>query len=250
MGLAIGFFLFKILQFVPVLPIGGPDHPLHPLGVPASRIALNSNSVYGRDPSTNFRPVSQAIAAIFTAIGLGGGNADFVHHAFILANVVVVLGFLAYLPTSKHQHIYLAIENIFFKNLEPIGALPLLDIENTDHYGNSRIEQFSWKHLLDLYTCTECGRCQDQCPAYLTAKPLSPKMLIMDMRDHLHERTPQLIKLAGGAQAERAEASAKIEEDYPGHKPLIGGASPAGPHLSRATRGACKRPRPAPVGGH
>ena len=193
------------------------------LGVTGSRLTLNSNPVYGQDPSTTFRPISRAVAAVFTAIGLGGGNADFIHHAFILANVVVVLGFLAYLPTSKHQHIYLAIENIFFKNLQPIGALPKLDIENTDHYGNSRIEQFSWKHLLDLYTCTECGRCQDQCPAYLTDKPLSPKMLIMDMRDHLHERTPQLIKLAGVPQAERAEASAAIEADYPGHKPLIGG---------------------------
>jgi Fe-S oxidoreductase len=193
------------------------------LGVTASRIALNSDPVYGRDPSTSFRPVSQVISGAFVAVGLGGGDGELIHHLFILANVAVVLGFLAYLPTSKHQHIYLAVENIFFKNLKPIGALPLLDIENTDHYGNSRIEQFSWKHLLDLYTCTECGRCQDQCPAYLTDKPLSPKMLIMDMRDHLHERTPQLIKLAGVPQAERAEASAKIEEDYPGHKPLIGG---------------------------
>jgi hypothetical protein len=135
------------------------------LGVTASRIALNSDPVYGHDPSTSWRPVSQAISAVFVAVGLGGGNPELVHHAFILANVIVVLGFLAYLPTSKHQHIYLAVENIFFKNLEPIGALPKLDIENTDHYGNSRIEQFSWKHLLDLYTCTECGRCQDQCPA-------------------------------------------------------------------------------------
>jgi Fe-S oxidoreductase/nitrate reductase gamma subunit len=193
------------------------------LGVTAGRIALNSNPVYGHDPSTSWRPVSEAISAVFVAVGLGGGNAELVHHGFILANVIVVLGFLAYLPTSKHQHIYLAVENIFFKNLEPIGALPKLDIENTDHYGNSRIEQFSWKHLLDLYTCTECGRCQDQCPAYLTDKPLSPKMLIMDMRDHLHERAPQLIKLAGVPEAERAEASAKIEEEYPGHKPLIGG---------------------------
>jgi Fe-S oxidoreductase len=193
------------------------------LGVTASRIALNSDPVYGHDPSSSWRPVSQAISAVFLAVGLGGGNAELLHHAFILANVIVVLGFLAYLPTSKHQHIYLAVENIFFKNLDPIGALPKLDIENTDHYGNSRIEQFSWKHLLDLYTCTECGRCQDQCPAYLTDKPLSPKMLIMDMRDHLHERTPQLIKLAGVPETERAEASAKIEEEYPDHKPLIGG---------------------------
>jgi Fe-S oxidoreductase len=193
------------------------------LGVTGSRLLLNSNSAYGTDPSTPWRPVSQVVASLLAAVGAGGANADLAHHLFLLANVVVVLGFLAYLPTSKHQHIYLAIENIFFKNLEPIGALPKLDIENTDHYGNSRIEQFSWKHLLDLYTCTECGRCQDQCPAYLTDKPLSPKMLIMDMRDHLHERTPQLIKLAGVPQDQRAAAAAAIDKEYPDHQPLVGG---------------------------
>jgi Fe-S oxidoreductase len=193
------------------------------LGVTGSRVLLNSNPAYRPDPSTAWRPVSGVVANILAALGAGGANADLVHHLFLLGNVIVVLGFLAYLPTSKHQHIYLAVENIFFKNLEPIGALPKLDIENTDHYGNSRIEQFSWKHLLDLYTCTECGRCQDQCPAYLTDKPLSPKMLIMDMRDHLHERTPQLIRLAGVSQEQRAEASAKIDKEYPDHQPLIGG---------------------------
>jgi Fe-S oxidoreductase/nitrate reductase gamma subunit len=193
------------------------------VGVTASRINLNSNPSYGFDPSTNWRPVTQAVSALLSVIGVNPGNADFVHHAFLLANIVVVLGFLAYLPTSKHQHIYLAIENIFFKNLKPIGALPKLDIENAEHYGNSRIEHFSWKHLLDLYTCTECGRCQDQCPAYLTDKPLSPKMLIMDMRDHLHERTPDLIRLSGLPEKERAEVATKIDEEHPEHKPLIGG---------------------------
>ncbi|HEY8739904.1 MAG TPA: (Fe-S)-binding protein [Candidatus Dormibacteraeota bacterium] len=194
------------------------------LGVTASRLNLNDNPAYGHDPSTNWRPVSQALSGLLGTVGVNAANADFLHHGFVLANVVVVLAFLAYLPISKHQHIYLAIENIFFRNLEPIGALPMLDIENTTHYGNSKIEQFSWKNLLDLYTCTECGRCQDQCPAYLTDKPLSPKMLIMDMRDHLHERTPQLIKLAGVPSEARDEAAAKIEaESGIGHKPLVGG---------------------------
>jgi Fe-S oxidoreductase len=189
-----------------------------------SRLNLNDNPAYGRDPSTSWRPVSQAVSGLLATLGVNAANADLWHHVFLLGNIVVVLAFLAYLPISKHQHIYLSIENIFFRNLKPIGALPLLDIENTTHYGNSKIEQFSWKNLLDLYTCTECGRCQDQCPAYLTDKPLSPKMLIMDMRDHLHERTPQLIKLAGVPEAEREEASAKIDaESGVEHKPLIGG---------------------------
>ena len=190
------------------------------LGVTGSRLNLNADPAYGFDPSTNWRPVSQVVSAILSAVGVNAGNADFVHHLFLLANIAVVLAFLAYLPTSKHQHIYLAIENIFFRNLKPIGALSKLDIENAEHYGNSRIEHFSWKHLLDTYTCTECGRCQDQCPAYLTDKPLSPKMLIMDMRDHLHERAPDLIRLSGLPAAERAAA----ESNGNGHQPLVGGA--------------------------
>ena len=195
------------------------------LGVTGSRLLLNTNPAYGPDPSQAWRPVSQVVAAILSTVGVSHGNADLVHHAFILGNVVVVLAFLAYLPTSKHQHIYLAIENIFFRNLNPIGALPLVDIENADHYGASRVEHFSWKHMLDMYTCTECGRCQDQCPAYLTDKPLSPKMLIMDLRDHLAERTPALIQLSGLPQKERAEKVAQVDAAMgPDHKPLIGGA--------------------------
>jgi Fe-S oxidoreductase len=192
------------------------------LGVTGSRLNLNA-SPYGFDPSTNWRPVSQVVSAIFSAVGVNTGNADFVHHLFLFANVAVVLAFLSYLPTSKHQHIYLAIENIFFRNLKPIGALSKLDIENAEHFGASRIEHFSWKHLLDTYTCTECGRCQDQCPAYLTDKPLSPKMLIMDMRDHLHERAPQLIQLSGLPEKEKVEVATRLDAEYPDHKPLVGG---------------------------
>ena len=195
------------------------------LGVTGSRLNLNSNPAWGVDPSTSWRPVSEVVAGALSSVGASGGSADLVHHLFVLANVVVILAFLAYLPTSKHQHIYLAVENIFFRNLEPIGALPMVDIENADHFGNSRIEHFSWKHLLDLYTCTECGRCQDQCPAYLTDKPLSPKMLIMDMRDHLHERTPQLIQLAGLPARDRAERAPALDAALgPEHRPLVGGA--------------------------
>ncbi|MDQ6746870.1 MAG: hypothetical protein M3010_02005, partial [Candidatus Dormibacteraeota bacterium] len=97
------------------------------LGVTASRIALNGNATYGHDPSTSWRPVSAALASILTAVGVGAGNADLVHHLFLFSNILVVLAFLAYLPVSKHQHIYLATENIFFRNLQPIGALPMLD---------------------------------------------------------------------------------------------------------------------------
>jgi Fe-S oxidoreductase len=206
-----GLFILSMITLVMVTQVG----------VTASRLLLDSS--YGPDPSRAWRPVSEAVAALLGAVGVGGAGADVLHHGFILANMLVVLAFLSYLPSSKHQHIYLAIENIFFRNLDPIGALPKLDIENADHFGASRIEHFSWKHMLDMYTCTECGRCQDQCPAYLTDKPLSPKMLIMDLRDHLHARTPELIQISGLKDRARAEMSDRLQEGN-GHRPLIGGA--------------------------
>ena len=76
------------------------------MGVTGSRLNLNGDPSYGFDPSTNWRPVSQIVSAILSAVGVNAGNSDFVHHLFLFANIAVVLGFLAYLPTSKHQHIY------------------------------------------------------------------------------------------------------------------------------------------------
>jgi Fe-S oxidoreductase len=116
-----------------------------------------------------------------------------------------VLAFLVYIPSSKHLHIIVAIPNVFFRKLgpKPAAALDPIDLEHADHYGTSMVTQWSWKHLLDLYSCTECGRCQEQCPAYLTGKPLNPKMIIVDARENLFQTarnagTPKE-KLIGGA---------------------------------------------------
>ena len=81
----------------------------------------------------------------------------------------------------------MAIPNVFFRKLgaRPGAALVPIDLEHADHYGVSKVTQHSWKNLLDLYTCTECGRCQEQCPAFLTGKPLNPKMIIVDSRENL-----------------------------------------------------------------
>ena len=100
--------------------------------------------------------------------------------------MLAVLAFLVYIPSSKHLHIFVAIPNIYFRNLNPPGALHPIDLEHAEHYGTSLVTQNSWKGLLDLYSCTECGRCQEQCPAFLTGKPLNPKMIIVDSRENLY----------------------------------------------------------------
>lgn len=110
------------------------------------------------------------------------------------AHMVTLLFFLAYLPVSKHFHVVTAIFNVYFRNLEP-SQLPKMDVEEAENFGASQIEHFDWKDILDIYTCTECGRCQDACPAYATDKPLSPKKVNEDMREHLYEKTPFIVKM-------------------------------------------------------
>ena len=116
---------------------------------------------------------------------------------------LLVLGFLVYITYSKHLHIITAGVNVLFTSERPKGALrPMhLDLEGMseeDKLGAAKITDLTWKQLLDTYTCTECGRCQSQCPAWATGKPLSPKLLIMDLRDELFERGPALLAAQRG----------------------------------------------------
>ncbi|MCF8721218.1 (Fe-S)-binding protein [Nitrospina gracilis] len=111
-------------------------------------------------------------------------------------HVVAILFFLDLLPRSKHFHVITSIPNVYFSNLDAGTNLHRMDFEDEDResFGVNRIEEFSWKKLLDLHTCTECGRCDVFCPALNSQKPLSPKQFTIDLRDHLNARTPELLK--------------------------------------------------------
>src|SRR6266480_1740549 len=106
-------------------------------------------------------------------------------HVLWWTHVVLLFTFLAYVPHSKHMHIIFAIVNTFFMDLTPKGALKKVDLEKTTTFGVNRVEQLSWRQLLDGYACTECGRCTDACPANATGKPLNPMRIITNMRDTL-----------------------------------------------------------------
>jgi len=112
-----------------------------------------------------------------------------------LVHIALILSFLNFLPYGKHFHIITGIPNVFFKNLKPYGQLTALNFEdqNLTTYGNDRIEQFSWKNYLDWFSCTECGRCQDSCPAYNSDKPLSPKELTISLRNFLYRKQAKLL---------------------------------------------------------
>ena len=130
-------------------------------------------------------PLGNSLAGLFSSFGIETVN--FVFTISWWMHLISLTFFIAYLPISKHFHVITSLFSVYFRTLN-YGALPMLDIENAENYGVSQIEQFSWKDLLDVYTCTECGRCQDACPAFATEKPLSPKLVNEQMRDHLNDK--------------------------------------------------------------
>ena len=123
------------------------------------------------------------------------------------AHIGLVLGFGAYLPYSKHLHIISSEPNVYFKSLEPRGALRKMDLEAEPEdgsepvFGARTLEDLTWRHLLDPLACTECGRCMEFCPASVTGKTLSPKHLMEGMRDQILAAETAL---AAAASAQRA----------------------------------------------
>ena len=114
-------------------------------------------------------------------------------HAGFWTHSLLVLIFLNILPYSKHFHVVTALPNVFFQDLEPSRLEPIENIDEAETFGVGDAKDFSWKAVMDLYTCTECGRCSDNCPAWTTGKLLSPKQLTLDVRDNLYERQASLI---------------------------------------------------------
>lgn len=124
------------------------------------------------------------------------------------AHILLVLAFGAYLPYSKHLHILTSEPNVYFKNLEPRGALRKMDLEaepapgeEMPVFGAKGLKDLTWRHLLDPLACTECGRCMEFCPASVTGKTLSPKHLMEGLRDQILAAETAL---AAAASAQRA----------------------------------------------
>ncbi len=157
-------------------------------GVNACRMILTGNPV----PS---RFVSFGFARLFE----GSTRTAVWFEVFWWTHILLVLGFLNYLPKSKHLHILTSIPNVFFASLKPRGELPTLNLadEQAEKFGVDDVVELTWKSLLDGYTCTDCGRCTASCPANLTGKKLSPRKIIMNIRARTAELTPVL--LAEGA---------------------------------------------------
>lgn len=180
--------------------------------VEAARIAALSPSY------ENWSIIGYIISPIFPA-----ATAASWHRVFWWIHIVLAFGFIAYIPFSKLMHIFTSSANIYFRSLTPRGALKSIDIEQAETFGAGKITDFTWKHLLDLDACTRCGRCQDQCPAYSSQKPLSPKKIILDLLDNLNGQGKLLLK------------GKSLEEG----KPLVGSAVTADEIWACTTCRAC-----------
>jgi Fe-S oxidoreductase len=200
---------------------------------------------------------------------------------FVIGQMGVIFGFLVLVVHSKHLHIGTAPINVYFKRLpaalgalQPVVdadgvAIDFADVENLSEdtvFGKGKIEDFTWKGYLDFATCTECGRCQSQCPAWNTGKPLSPKLLIMDLRDHLFAKAPYIFgsdtisddaviesHLPHGAHVPEA-GYPRVEGSVPGQaiRPLVGSLADGGvidPDVlwSCTTCGACVEQCPVDI---
>jgi Fe-S oxidoreductase len=169
------------------------------LGIMLTLLALNATKIVlgiNESPAA-WTPVSRLVAEIFEP--MGHGTVDVFERVFLWVHILLILGFLAYIPYSKHLHIFVSAINVFFTNTRARGRLEPLDLdlekmqEGEAHLGAGTVEDLTWKEILDTYSCTECGRCQAVCPAWNTGKPLSPKLIVMNLRDHLFQKGPEIL---------------------------------------------------------
>ena len=159
------------------------------------------------------RPISLPLSKlIYSGSVTSAGN---VYEVFWWMHIVVVLGFLNFLPYSKHLHVLTSIPNTFFSNLESVrNTLKPIDLEdeNLETFGAADIEHLSWKQIMDGYSCTECGRCESVCPAATVGKSLSPREIIVQIRKRTKDKAPLL---ANGIENEEVMNKTLVHDYIP-----------------------------------
>jgi Fe-S oxidoreductase/nitrate reductase gamma subunit len=193
-----GFTLFLLTMIV----ITGPCIE----GVRLAVIFIEENITYG-----GWMPVGWLVAQIFLASGASVGAMQVWHTIFYISHMGLVCWAFITLPAGSLVHVITTPMNMFFSKLEPMGRLPgvVEDKEHAPILGN-RLQNLTWKQLMDGDACTECGRCQDACPAFAAGLPLSPKKFILGLRDALHTDGPSIVR---GGEASKQLVGEVIAED-------------------------------------
>jgi Fe-S oxidoreductase len=174
----------------------------------ALHFCIEGFGLAGSGEAAGWPLVGAALAGFLSDAGIAKSTLTAVSHGAWWLHYALILGFMVYIPRSKHLHILASPVNAFFKPLgpkvvlEPIPLEALEDPEGSAALGVSKIQDFTWKDLLDLYACAVCGRCHVNCPAQLSGKSLSPKEVIYNLKEHLLEVGPGLLAGNAGASSE------------------------------------------------
>ena len=160
-------------------------------------------------------PISYPISRLMLILPTEPLNELFIwHRIFIHALPVFILFAYVTVSHSPLQHLFLSPINIFFRSLKPKGGLaPIPNFDEAETFGVREIPEFTWKQLLDLEACTNCGRCQDACPAHLSQKPLSPRRVIQNLKEHLWREGPKLLNTPAEKRQPRAITETTVSED-------------------------------------
>ncbi len=196
-ALAIRRYIFKPAGITQPQPISRSPHSAIVLSLIAGLMLtylLNQAAeiiLKGQAPFA-WMPISRAITPLFSAMALQ--HLDLWNAIFWWGHILMVLGFLVFIPGSKHLHLLSGPVNLFFRSREPIGTLQPIDFEKSEQFGAASIAHYPWKNISDFFACIDCGRCQDVCPAYATGKPLSPKVVMMNQRKYTLAQSKLLLK--------------------------------------------------------
>lgn len=152
--------------------------------VVTASLSLGAKALAGELPA-EYLKISTLMTGLFDLFGVGSpAGWLMLDHVFWWSHIAVLCSFMLFLPSSKHQHFIWAGLNLFFKNLKGSGHLAKMDFtdDTVESFGVAKPQEFKWKQLLDGFTCVECGRCQEVCPAYNTDKPLDPRKIAHDIK--------------------------------------------------------------------
>ncbi|MGZ3597269.1 MAG: heterodisulfide reductase-related iron-sulfur binding cluster [Syntrophales bacterium] len=206
-----------------------------------------------RGVHTSWPPLASALAGFIVGIGLSQGTLEAVSRGIWWLHYLVILGFMVYIPRSKHLHILASFANAFFKQLGPkvtLEPIPLEALEASEgsvSFGVSKIQDFTWKDLLDFYACAVCGRCHVNCPAQLSGKSLSPREVIHNLKEHLLEAGPTLF---ASQLAKKAQVSSPSQAETPAETPtktMIGDVITEEEIWACTTCGACQEVCPVNI---
>lgn len=220
---AVSYLLYRRLVIKPRRFTGDPIHSDEAVLVLAVIAVLMLTLLLifvgdGRQPGADLagRPITALLLPLFS--GISPESAHIMARVSWWIHAVLILWFLNHLPKSKHLHVLTSLINVWFSNTSGpgrIGAMKPMDLEAEDaeQFGAADIEHLSWKNLLDGYSCTECGRCTAACPANMTGKLLSPRMIVVKTRARLQEKATVLDAVAAGGGTATEEQQAVLDKN-------------------------------------